>query len=223
MLQTNPPFACLQPSGPVSSFHESKLLLLDVAQAGNSCARGVPIPASSGILHQHSTKPWSSVRAAPAAQVLGAWDWATSQHRRSISLDMLWGWLAGRRAWPALAAVPQPACPRLGCPVSFQRLAPHPSNWGSVAAPPPAPCPGQGTQRRARSPPHIQVGGGGTELPIPPAPPEPPASVGWVIRTNPGAGSPEPLSSLPRSRSAAVQSVCKAVQSVYAAGTGTGD
>lgn len=68
-------------------------------------------PASSSPSSQHPTKPWSGVLAAPATRVLGAWDQATSQHRRLILLDVLWGWMPGRRAWPALAAVQHiPGC-----------------------------------------------------------------------------------------------------------------
>ena len=62
-------------------------------------------PAPSSPSAQHPAKPRRGVPAAPATQVLAAWDQATPQQRRLIPLDVLWGWMPGRRAWPALAAV----------------------------------------------------------------------------------------------------------------------
>lgn len=95
------------------------------------------------------------------------------------------------------SAAPRPQTPS-GLPHCPATSPPHAQLWGQV----PSPCP--------PSP---------MGVPILPAP----ASAGRGIRANPGAGSSEPLSSLPCSRSAALQSVCKAVQSVYAAGPGPGD
>lgn len=172
--------------------------------------RGVPIPAPSSILQ--------SIQALQQG-VPGAWDQASPSHGRWIPRRCR-GDGPGEKSLVSRSY--GAARPQLRCPVSWQRL-----HLISPGMPPPchtpAPCPGQGTQGRARSPSHTQRGGDGAGIPTSPAPPEPPASAGLVFRTNPGAGSAEPLSSLPRSRSAAVQSVCKAVQSVYPAGTGPGD
>lgn len=204
-------------------------MVLDMfVQVGNSCAWAVPIPAASSILQSILPASHQALeRCACSSGHPGPWSMGPG-NIAAQEIDPL-GCAVGMDAWEkSLASLSCSAAhPRLWCPVSFPRLhlahltgdpwLPH------HPATPPAPYPGQGTQGRARSPSHIQPGGEGTRLPILPAPPESPTSAGRVIRTNPGAGFAEPLSSLLRSRSAAVQSVCKAVQSVYAAGTGPGD
>lgn len=104
------------------------------------------------------------------------------------------------------------------------------STWSSSGHPcicSPTPDPLRAAPLPCYGPPHALLWG---QVPSP-CPPSPigvpilpaPASAGWGIRANPGAGSSEPLSSPLCSRSAALQSVCKAVQSVYAAGPGPGD
>lgn len=124
VLETNPPFTCLQPSGPVSSFHESKLLLLDmVVQVGNSCAWAVPIPAASSILqsilpasHQ-ALERCACSSGHPAPWSMGPGNVAAQE------IDPL-GCAVGMDAWEkSLASLSRSAAhPRLWCPVSFPRL-----------------------------------------------------------------------------------------------------
>ena len=101
------------------------------------------------------------------------------------------------RAWrPPQDSAPQPHTPPL--------------------LPPPTPYSGPGGRGRANPlPTSPQPHGAGLSPPS--------HSTGWGIHLNPGVGSRKPLSSAPRSRSAVLQSVCKAVQSVYSAGPGPWD
>lgn len=110
-MQSRDPQAVVEtsPSGPVSPFHESQMLLLDT---GNSWAGVSPSP--------HCLAPSSPSKACSGmSSVPGAWDQASPSHGRWIP----WRCRGDGPGEKSLASHSYGAvCPRLRCPVSWQRL-----------------------------------------------------------------------------------------------------